>query len=61
MAHLFVELLKDSLNEYAYNAEIAGVEYKIENTMYGMFVSTYLSGLRGCLQGGRKILALGRS
>ena len=40
MAHLFVELLKDSLNEYAYNAEIAGVEYKIENTMYGMFVST---------------------
>ncbi|XP_068709633.1 insulin-degrading enzyme-like [Montipora foliosa] len=39
MAHLFVELLKDSLNEYAYNAEIAGVEYKIENTMYGMCLS----------------------
>ena len=40
MAHLFVELLKDSLNEYAYAAEIAGVHYKLENTMYGIFVST---------------------
>ncbi|KAK2572345.1 Insulin-degrading enzyme [Acropora cervicornis] len=39
MARLFVELLKDSLNEYAYNAEIAGVDYKIENTMYGICLS----------------------
>ena len=39
MAHLFVELLKDSLNEYAYAAEIAGVNYKLENTMYGIYVS----------------------
>ena len=39
MAHLFVELLKDSLNEYAYDAEIAGVSYKLENTMYGVYVS----------------------
>ncbi|XP_027042212.1 insulin-degrading enzyme-like [Pocillopora damicornis] len=39
MAHLFVELLKDSLNEYAYAAEIAGVHYKLENTMYGIFLS----------------------
>ena len=40
MAHLFVELLKDSLNEYGYAAEIAGVNYKLENTMYGIFVSS---------------------
>jgi len=39
MAHLFVELLKDSLNEYAYAAEIAGVNYKLENTMYGIYLS----------------------
>ena len=44
MAHLFVELLKDSLNEYAYDAEIAGVEYKLENTMYGIFVSKFHKG-----------------
>ena len=41
MAHLFVELLKDSLNEYAYAAEIAGVNYKLENTMYGIYVSDH--------------------
>ena len=46
MAHLFVELLKDSLNEYAYAAEIAGVSYKLENTMYGIYVSDWLSILR---------------
>ena len=46
MAHLFVELLKDSLNEYAYAAEIAGVNYKLENTMYGIYVSDCLSILR---------------
>lgn len=45
MAHLFVELLKDSLNEYAYAAEIAGVNYKLENTMYGIYVSDCLSVL----------------
>ena len=51
MAHLFVELLKDSLNEYAYAAEIAGVNYKLENTMYGIYVSDCLSILteaEGC-------------
>ena len=41
MARLFVELLKDSLNEYAYAAEIAGIDYRLENTMYGIFVSIF--------------------
>lgn len=39
MTHLFVELLRDSLNEYAYYAEIAGVDYRFENTMYGICLS----------------------
>jgi insulysin len=36
MTHLYVELVKDSLNEYAYAAEISGIEYKLEQTEYGM-------------------------
>ncbi|EDO28044.1 predicted protein, partial [Nematostella vectensis] len=39
MAYIFLQLLKDSLNEYAYDAEIAGVTYNLDNTMYGIFVS----------------------
>ncbi|XP_065827904.1 insulin-degrading enzyme-like [Oscarella lobularis] len=36
MTHLYVELLKDSLNEYSYAAEISGLEYQIESTLYGL-------------------------
>lgn len=39
MAHLFVELLKDSLAEYSYDAEIAELSYKLENTVYGIYLS----------------------
>ncbi|EDO37735.1 predicted protein [Nematostella vectensis] len=39
MAYIFLQLLKDSLNEYAYDAEIAGVTYNLDNTMYGIFMS----------------------
>ena len=39
MAHLFVELLKDWLAEYSYDAEIAELSYKLENTVYGIYVS----------------------
>ena len=38
MTHLYVELLKDSLNEYSYAAEISGLEYQIESTLYGLQV-----------------------
>jgi secreted Zn-dependent insulinase-like peptidase len=41
MASIFSKLLKDALNEFAYDAEIAGVDYGIDNTMYGIFVSTW--------------------
>lgn len=40
MAYLYLELLKDSLNEYAYAAELAGLNYDLQNTIYGMYVST---------------------
>ncbi len=35
---MFMHLLKDALNEYAYDAEIAGVDYKLELSTYGMMV-----------------------
>uniref|UniRef100_A0A8C0JL57 Insulin-degrading enzyme n=1 Tax=Canis lupus dingo TaxID=286419 RepID=A0A8C0JL57_CANLU len=39
MAYLYLELLKDSLNEYAYAAELAGLSYDLQNTIYGMYLS----------------------
>lgn len=41
MAYLYLELLKDSLNEYAYAAELAGLNYDLQNTIYGMYVSIH--------------------
>ncbi|XP_032806215.1 insulin-degrading enzyme [Petromyzon marinus] len=39
MAYLYVELLKDSLNEYAYAADLAGLSYTLQNTVYGIHLS----------------------
>ncbi|XP_008320371.2 insulin-degrading enzyme isoform X1 [Cynoglossus semilaevis] len=39
MAYLYLELLKDSLNEYAYAAELAGLNYDLQSTVYGMYLS----------------------
>ncbi|CAO3650854.1 unnamed protein product [Cunninghamella echinulata] len=36
---LFTDLLKDSLNEYAYDAEVAGLCYNIENQLEGMLLA----------------------
>lgn len=36
---LYTDLLKDSLNEYAYDAEVAGLCYNIENQLEGMLAS----------------------
>lgn len=41
MAYLYLELLKDSLNEYAYAAELAGLNYDLQNNVYGMYVSIH--------------------
>jgi hypothetical protein len=37
---MFVQLFKDALNEYAYAAELAGMRWELNNTKYGMIVST---------------------
>ncbi|XP_013766820.1 insulin-degrading enzyme-like [Pundamilia nyererei] len=46
MAYLYLELLKDSLNEYAYAAELAGLNYDLQNTVYGMYVNVTLPRLK---------------
>ena len=38
MINLLIRLLIDGLNEYAYNAEIAGIQYKVMNNIYGFMV-----------------------
>ena len=38
-AQLFVDVLKDSLNEYAYAADISGLSYAVSNTITGIQVS----------------------
>ncbi|XP_071090018.1 insulin-degrading enzyme-like [Haliotis cracherodii] len=39
MNSLLMLLFKDALNEYAYDAELAGLGYNLDNTMYGMTLS----------------------
>ncbi|KAM3913652.1 insulin-degrading enzyme isoform 1-T1 [Leptodactylus fuscus] len=39
MAYLYLELLKDSLSEYAYAAELAGLNYDLQSTVYGMYLA----------------------
>jgi hypothetical protein len=39
MNRLFVMLLKDSLTEYAYDAELAGLNYNVNVSIYGINVS----------------------
>ncbi|KAJ8025523.1 Insulin-degrading enzyme [Holothuria leucospilota] len=39
MTSLFSVLLRDSLNEYAYDAELAGISYSIDSTIYGIQIS----------------------
>uniref|UniRef100_A0A8C1YR85 Insulin-degrading enzyme n=1 Tax=Cyprinus carpio TaxID=7962 RepID=A0A8C1YR85_CYPCA len=46
MAYLYLELLKDSLNEYAYAAELAGLNYDLQNTVYGMYYMRSLNNFR---------------
>ena len=41
MCELFLRLLKESLNEYAYNAEIAGLAYNVEATLSGVTLTLY--------------------
>ena len=48
---LFANLLMDDLKEYAYDAEMAGIEYKISHDVYAMKVREQQGGVKG--QGSR--------
>jgi insulysin len=39
LTSLFISLLCDALNEYAYDAELAGISYKICGTVYSLDVN----------------------
>ncbi len=39
LAHMFVNLCKDALNEYTYDAELAGLSYELASSVYGLVVS----------------------
>lgn len=39
MTHMFVQLLRDSLNECAYNADLAGLKWSLNSGKYGVTVS----------------------
>ena len=39
LATLLVQLFQDSLNEYTYAADIAGLKYNLNTTAYGVTVS----------------------
>lgn len=39
LTHMFVRLFRDSLNEYVYAAELAGLKWDLTNTKYGLIVS----------------------
>ena len=39
LTFMFVTLFKDALNEYTYDAELAGLGYSLSNTIYGLSVS----------------------
>lgn len=40
LAYMFVQMLCDSLNEYSYSADLAGLKWELSNSKYGMIVST---------------------
>lgn len=39
LTHMFVQLFKDELNEYLYEAELAGLRFGVSNTSNGISVS----------------------
>lgn len=48
LTHMFVQLFRDALNEYAYAAELAGLKWSLTNTKYGLIVSVTLHFLIYC-------------
>lgn len=42
LSYMFVQLFRDSLNEYAYAADLAGLQWELSNSKYGITVSTFI-------------------
>lgn len=40
--NMFVQLFRDSLNEYVYAADLAGLQWEISISKYGIIVSNYI-------------------
>ena len=38
LSTMFVTMFKDALTEYTYDAELAGLDYSLSNTLYGLSV-----------------------
>lgn len=41
LTYMYIELLKDMLNEFTYAAELAGIRYDLLNNIYGLQVSDF--------------------
>ncbi len=39
LTYMFTTMFQDALTEYAYDAELAGLNYDLHNTIYGLIVS----------------------
>jgi len=42
LTHMFCQLFQDALTEYTYAAELAGLGYNIQSTIYGLVVCLFL-------------------
>jgi len=40
--YMFIKLFRDSLNEYTYAADLAGLLWELNSFKYGITVSTYI-------------------
>ena len=41
LTYMYIELLKDMLNEFTYAAELAGIRYDLLNNIYGLQVCDF--------------------
>lgn len=46
LTHMFVQLFKDELNEYLYEAELAGLRFGVSNTSNGISVSVSFKSIK---------------
>lgn len=56
LTHMFVQLFKDELTEYLYEAELAGLRFGVSNTSNGISVSWAVNSNRKQMQNLWKIM-----